>query len=84
VVQREPGAANALYGSQSAFLSKKEPGIVLIQDTANEHIVQIRELIAILEKQEVYVKTLKTKRVGYVVYEDEYQIVAEPFADMNC
>jgi len=22
---------------------------------------------------------LKTERVGYVVYEDEYQIVAEPF-----
>jgi hypothetical protein len=27
------------------------------------------------------VRTLKAKRVGYVVYEDEYQIVAEPFAD---
>lgn len=26
-------------------------------------------------------RTLKAKRVGYVVYEDEYQIVAEPFAD---
>ncbi len=29
-------------------------------------------------------RTLKAKRVGYVVYEDEYQVVAEPFADMNC
>jgi hypothetical protein len=23
---------------------------------------------------------LKTERIGYIVYEDEYQIVAEPFA----
>jgi len=30
------------------------------------------------------VRTLKAKRVGYVVYEDEYQIVAEPFADTEC
>ena len=29
-------------------------------------------------------RTLKAKRVGYVVYEDEYQIVAEPFADTEC
>ncbi len=26
---------------------------------------------------------LKTDRVGYVVYEDEYQVVAEPFADVK-
>jgi hypothetical protein len=32
------------------------------KDTANEHISQIQELIAILENHEVYVKTLKTKR----------------------
>jgi hypothetical protein len=30
------------------------------------------------------VRTIKAKRVGYVVYEDEYQIVAEPFADTEC
>jgi hypothetical protein len=33
-----------------------------------------------LENHGVSVQMLKTERVGYVVYEDEYQIVAEPFA----
>jgi hypothetical protein len=28
----------------------------------------------------VAVRTIKAKRVGYVVYEDEFQIVAEPFS----
>jgi hypothetical protein len=27
---------------------------------------------------------LKAQRVGYVVYEDKYQVVAEPFSDMTC
>jgi hypothetical protein len=27
----------------------------------------------------VHVKLMTTKRVGYVVYEDEHRIVAEPF-----
>ena len=41
-------------------------------------------MVAILENHGVYVRNLKAKRVGYVVYEDEHQIVAQPFADMNC
>jgi hypothetical protein len=26
---------------------------------------------------------IKSRKVGYVVYEDEHQIVAEPFSDMS-
>ena len=44
----------------------------------------MRELVAILETHGVAVRMLKAQRVGYVVYEDEYQVVAEPFADMTC
>jgi hypothetical protein len=29
----------------------------------------------------ISVRMLKASRVGYIVYEDEFQIVAEPFAD---
>jgi len=54
------------------------------KDTAVEHLDYVRELVAILDNHGVPVRTLKAKRVGYVVYEDEYQVVAEPFADMNC
>jgi hypothetical protein len=45
----------------------------------NKHLNYVRELVAILQNHGVIVQLLKTDRVGYVVYEDEYQIVAEPF-----
>ena len=38
-------------------------------------------MISILETQGVVVEVIETQRPGYVVYEDEFQIVAEPFAD---
>jgi len=40
-------------------------------------------MIAILENHGVHVRTIKTVRPGYVVYEDEFQVVAAPFADSN-
>ena len=36
-------------------------------------------MVTILEDHGVSVQMLKTERVGYVVYEDAYQVVAEPF-----
>ena len=44
----------------------------------------IRGLVAILQNHGIPVRMLKADRVGYVVYEDEYQVVAEPFADTQC
>lgn len=84
VVQCESGAPDALYGSQGTFPPKENRALSWFKDTAIDHIAQIRDLVAILENHGVHVQTLKVKRVGYVVYEDEYQIVAEPFADMKC
>ena len=70
--------------AKAPFYRKKNRGLSWFKDTATDHIAQIRELVAILENHSVHVQALKAKRVGYVVYEDEYQIVAEPFADTNC
>jgi len=36
--------------------------------------------MVILENHGVSVQMLNTDRVGCILYEDEYQIVAEPFA----
>jgi len=69
--------------SKPPYHRKKNRAISWFKDTANEHIGHIRELIAILEDHNIAVRMLKTERVGYVVYEDEYQVVAEPFADMK-
>lgn len=70
--------------AKAPFYRKKNRALSWFKDSAIDHIAQIRELVVILENHGVYVRTLKAKRVGYVVYEDEYQIVAEPFADLNC
>lgn len=51
------------------------------KDSAKEHIAYMRELAVILEGHGVEVLMLQTERPGYVVYEDEYQITAEPFPD---
>jgi hypothetical protein len=60
---------------------KKSKAISWFKDTAHEHIERLRELVAILENHGVSVRMLKASRVGYVVYEDDFQVVAEPFSD---
>jgi hypothetical protein len=66
--------------SKPPFYRKKSKAISWFKDSAGEHIAHVRSLVAILEHHGISVRMLKADRVGYVVYEDEYQIVAEPFA----
>jgi len=70
---------NRLTAAKPPFYRKKNRAISWFKDSAREHISQVRSLVAILRAHGISVQTLKTDRVGYVVYEDEYQIVAEPF-----
>ena len=70
--------------SKPPFYRKKSKAISWFKDSATEHLARVRELVAILETYGVPVRMLKARRVGYVVYEDEHQVVAEPFADMTC
>ena len=51
------------------------------RDSAETHIARMRELAAIVEMHDMPVATLKTVRPGFVVYEDAFQVAAEPFAD---
>jgi hypothetical protein len=37
------------------------------------------EIVAVLKEHNVLVKVLRTKEPGYIVYEDDFQIVAEIF-----
>jgi hypothetical protein len=67
--------------SKPPFYRKPNKAIAWFKDTATDHIAHIRDLVGILQSHGIAVQMLKTDRVGYVVYEDEYQIVAEPFAD---
>jgi hypothetical protein len=70
--------------SKPPFYRKQPKAIAWFKDTAVLHIEKIREMAGILENHGIVVDVFKAERVGYVVYEDEYQIVAEPFSDTIC
>jgi hypothetical protein len=61
------------------YYRKKTAGISWLKPTALEHIAKMRALVVILENNGYHVSEVTTDRPGYVVFEDDYQIVAEPF-----
>lgn len=63
--------------------STKPRGICWFRSSAREHIRKAWEMAAILERNDMLICMIKAEKVGYVVYEDEFQVVAEPFADMR-
>lgn len=52
-----------------------------VRASAHEHMTRLRRLVMLLELGGVRVDELRTRRPGYVVYEDDRQVVALPFAD---
>jgi hypothetical protein len=59
----------------------KAQAISWFKDTAHEHIAQMREMQHLLERYGITVEMIKTNRVGYILYEDEFQVAAYPFAE---
>ena len=55
-------------------------GIAWFRDTAKDCILRMHRIKKILEKRGHQVKLLRETRVGYIVYEDDLQVVAEPFS----
>lgn len=58
---------------------KLQRGICWFKTGSTEHISRIWEMVHILERNGIYVKKIRSDRPGYMIYEDEWQIVAEPF-----
>ena len=56
-------------------------GLSWFKPEAKEALEKSYELIALLAENGYVIETIKSDRVGYVVYEDENQLVAEPFSD---
>jgi hypothetical protein len=65
--------------SKRPYYRKPKKAICWFKDTAQVHLDQVRGMVAILENHYVPVRMLTAKRVGYVVYEDKYQVAAQPF-----
>lgn len=51
--------------------------------TAHEHLARAWELVAVLERNDVLIWTIKSQRTGYVHYEDEVQVFARPYDDVR-
>jgi hypothetical protein len=54
-------------------------GICWFKTGATEQISRVWEMVRILERNGIYVKKIRTNKPGYVIYQDEWQLVAEPF-----
>jgi hypothetical protein len=63
------------------FYRKKTRGIVWFKDTAVEHLARMHQIKGLLEKYGHSVSMVVESRVGYVIHDDPFQVVAEPFSD---
>lgn len=59
----------------------KKVALSWYKDSATEHLKKMRELSALVATHDLRVVILQTHRPGFVVHEDEFQVVAEPFQD---
>ncbi len=67
--------------TSKGFNERATKGIAWFKPSAREALARIRELIEVLQRNGIGVEMITTNRPGYVVYEDDFQIVAEPFRD---
>lgn len=67
--------------SRSSKPHAKKVALSWFKDSATEHIAKMRGLVQVLQAHRVEVEVLTTDRPGYVVYEDNFQVAAEPFRE---
>jgi hypothetical protein len=68
--------------TSKGYYRRATRGVSWFKPTATEHIGRMRELAIIFEEAGFIVQEIAIARPGYLIYEDEYQIVAEPFRDV--
>jgi hypothetical protein len=67
--------------SRSSRPHRARRAIGWFKPTAADHLATAREIVAVLECHGIATTRLEIQQPGYVVYEDEYQVAAIPFAD---
>jgi len=67
--------------SKPPYYRKKSKAISWFKESATEHVAMVRHIVSILENHSVQARMIRTARPGYIVYEDEFQVTAEPFAN---
>lgn len=59
----------------------KAQALSWFKPAATDHIAKMREFQELMERYGVVVEMIKARRLGYVLYEDEFQVAAYPFND---
>ena len=67
--------------SSKGWYRRKTRGISWLRSSATEHVAAMRRLGELVSACGYRVAEISTDRVGYVIYEDDAQVVAEPFRD---
>ena len=65
----------------SSLAHGREKALSWFKDTANAHIAKMREFQEVLERYGIRVEMITARRLGYILYEDEFQVAAYPFND---
>ena len=65
---------------RSRKLQQPGRGICWFKSEATECMANIRYLVDLIHEQDIVVREVITDTPGYMVYEDDFQIVAEPFS----
>ena len=76
-----PGRFNRT--KSKGYYRRRTAGVSWLKPRAGEHINKMRELAAILEENGYGVSQITTKTPGYVVLEDDHQVIAEPFRNAH-
>jgi hypothetical protein len=63
------------------YYRRSTKGIAWFRDSATECISRMYELKRLLDANGYLISTIRESRVGYIVYEDDLQVIAEPFAE---
>jgi hypothetical protein len=69
--------------TSKGYYRRKTKGIAWFRDEAREPISRMYEIKRVLEANGYIVHVVREDRVGYIVYSDEAQVIAEPFADTH-
>ena len=80
--QRHLAEPRRFVATRSRGYYRREPlAVSWFRAEAREHLAHAEALARVLSDCGVPVQTLRTEHPGYVVYEDEHQVVAVPFRD---
>jgi hypothetical protein len=69
------------YQLERAWLAERS--LCWFRSTAREHLQRAWEVVAILNERGIFMRMIKCKTPGYIIYEDQVQVLAYPFPDMR-